>query len=287
MRRFSRKWASHNVAHYQRRAEWLWRRATASQRVLPDFLIIGTMKGGTTSLYDYVCQHPKILSAYRKEVHYFDMHYSKGTQWYRANFPTRGEIAAAGEAAQTGESTPYYLFHPAGPTRLFNLLPHAKLVVVLRNPVDRAVSHYFHSVGTGMESRPIEQAFAEEASVVDPEHNNLMREDYESDQHRMWSYLSRGRYVDQLEGFLKLYRRDQLLVMQSEKLFADPQSCVDQTTDFLGVDRIRLPKVTVKNEGTYSKDGDPLKPELRLALQRHFEPYNARLGKLLGEDYGW
>jgi hypothetical protein len=287
MRRFSREWAAHNVAHYQRRAEWLWRRATASQRVLPDFLIIGTMKGGTTSLYDYVCQHPKILSAYRKEVHYFDMHYSNGTNWYRANFPTRGEITAAGEAAQTGESTPYYLFHPAGPARLFKLLPDAKLVVVLRNPVDRAVSHYFHSVRTGMESRSIEQAFAEEADVVEPESENLMRDDYESDQHRMWSYLSRGRYVDQLERFLKLYQRDQLLVMQSEKLFADPQSCVDQTTDFLGLDRIRLPKVSVKNEGTYSKVGDPLKPALRQELERHFEPYNARLSVLLGENYGW
>jgi len=287
MRRFSKEWTDHNLRHFGRRADWVFRLATASRRVLPDFLIIGTMKGGTTSLYDYLCQHPSVVSAYRKEVHFFDMHYTRGTRWYRANFPTHGELSMHGRGAVTGEATPYYLFHPAGPTRLSRLLPEAKLIAVLRNPVDRAVSHYFHSVRTGMESRPIEHALRYDQPILKSESAKLMVDGYESDKHRMWSYIARGHYADQLEAYLQVYPREQLLVLRSEDLFSVPQSAVDQTTRFLGLEDMRLHHKEVRNEGTYSKSDDPLSAPLRQQLTDYFRPHNTRLSELLGQDFVW
>lgn len=287
MRRFSPAWIRHNIQHARRRSDWHWRRATAGGRALPDFLIIGAMKGGTTSLYDYLCQHPKILGAFTKEVHYFDTDHYRGQRWYRAFFPTHGQIERAGPGAITGEATPYYLFHPACPQRIANLVPEAKLIVVLREPIDRAVSHYFHSQRIGMESRSMEQAFDEEAAVIAAESPKVMDDTYESDTHRMWSYLSRGHYAQQLRAYFELFPRSRMLILRSEMLFSDPQRVVDQTTEFLGMDRVKLTDFEVLNQGTYTKGKDPVSPALRAKLQDYFRPLNADLGELLGEDFSW
>ncbi len=114
-------------------------------RALPDAVILGAMKSGTTSLHNYLVQHPGVIEPLRKEVHYFDVNLERGERWYRAHFGREGEPGL------NLDSSPYYLFHPAVPRRLHDLLPDAKLVVLLRDPVRRAYSHYWHERDKGRE----------------------------------------------------------------------------------------------------------------------------------------
>ena len=277
----------HKVTRARRWAEWKVRHASSHLRVLPDFLIIGTMKGGTTSLYDYLCRHNKVETAFRKEVHYFDGNYTRGAPWYRGNFPTRRQLQRLGQGAVTGEATPYYLYHQAAAERIAGLVPRASLIAVLRDPADRAISHYFHSVRTGMDTRPIRQAFAEENAYVQAEEKHVLRDDYTSDQHRMWSYVARGHYAQQLEEYFKRFSRKQMLILKSEELFADPQMAVREVTDFLGIDPVTLSDVEVLNAGTYLKSDSSEVEQVREELRRYFESHNQRLSELLDRDFTW
>src|SRR6188508_1226206 len=117
---------------------------TAHLRQPPTFMIIGTQKGGTTSLHRYLDKHPDVTMALKKEVHFFDSFYFKGSDWYLAHFPLRSE------AAQTGEASPTYIFHPEAPRRVYDAFPQVKLIALLRNPVDRAYSHHQMESGGGM-----------------------------------------------------------------------------------------------------------------------------------------
>src|SRR5579885_2674785 len=138
-----------------------YRTITSSIRLLPDFIIIGTQRGGTTSLYAYLGQHPQIAPAVIKEVHFFDNNYERGVGWYRTQFPFLIEKSIAKNIGQqnfiTGEASPYYLFHPHVPERAAKVVPGAKLIVLLRNPIDRAYSHYYHEVELGHEKLSFEQ----------------------------------------------------------------------------------------------------------------------------------
>ena len=148
------------VSRWSHRLAWAdraWRRATAPARDLPDFVILGAQRSGTTSLYDWLSDHPAVVPATRKEVHYFDLHYDRGLGWYRAHFPM-------GHGAHlTGEATPYLLFHPLAPDRVArDLPPTTRFVVLLRHPVQRAVSHYWHERRMGTESETLAVAVAAE-----------------------------------------------------------------------------------------------------------------------------
>ena len=129
------------------------RLVTAPQHALPDFLLLGAQKAGSTSLYVHLMQHPQIIGVARKELHFFDYKSALGSWWYRTNFPTKAEMAqrsaALGKPVLTGEASPYYLFHPHAARRIARLLPDVKLIALLRNPVDRAFSHYHHEVRGG------------------------------------------------------------------------------------------------------------------------------------------
>src|SRR5215470_750369 len=146
----AQRWAAQQV----RSARFAARRATASARALPDFLIIGAQKAGTTSLYAYLTAHRDVRPAGRKEVHYFDLGFTAGAElgegWYRSMFPLRARLALdgrrTGRPVRTGEASPYYLFHPAAPQRAAALVPEARLLVLVRDPVERAWSHYRHEV---------------------------------------------------------------------------------------------------------------------------------------------
>src|SRR5579863_6754349 len=123
------------------------RAASSRIRLLPDFMIIGTQKGGTTSLYNYLIDHPNISSIFKKEPHFFDFNFYKGVSWYRAHFPSLLEKYYServhGQKFITGEASPYYLYHPLVPQRIKETMPTAytKFIVLLRNPIDRAYSH--------------------------------------------------------------------------------------------------------------------------------------------------
>jgi hypothetical protein len=265
------------------------RRATSRFRPLPDFLIIGGQRCGTTSMFHYLEQHPSIASAYRKEVGYFCTHYHKGEGWYRAHFPTERARAAASRAQGTplvvGEATPYYLFHPAAPARAAATVPDAKLVVLLRNPVDRAFSGYQLQRAIGTETLPFEQAIAREPERLAGEEQRLLADPaYRSVSHRHHSYLARGRYAEQLERWFAHYPRDRFLVMTSEQFFADPAASVRRTSEFLGLPERPLPAFANRTRGG---TGERMRPETRELLQAEFEQPNRRLEELLGIECGW
>ena len=126
-------------------------------RVLPQAVILGAQKSGTSSLHYYLVQHPGVVAPLRKEVHYFDLNLARGEAWYRAHFGLDGEPGVS------IDSSPYYLYHPVVPARLHALLPGARLIVLLRDPVRRAYSHYWHERDKGRESLAFEDAVAAEA----------------------------------------------------------------------------------------------------------------------------
>src|SRR5215216_7751234 len=145
-----------------RNAIWTYGRATAKLRPLPDFLVLGAQKAGTTALYAYLRRHPQIAGPSWKEVSFFDRHYARGESWYRGNFPSRPATwlarRRAGAEPIVGEASPGYLFHPHAPQRVATLLPNVRLIALLRDPVDRALSHYHHELALGRESLSFEEA---------------------------------------------------------------------------------------------------------------------------------
>ncbi len=244
--------------------------ATAHLRRLPDFVIIGAQRGGTTSLYRSLTEHPDVGAALRKEVHFFDRYHANGLDWYRAHFPRHGEASVVGEAS------PYYLFHPGVPQRVREVLPQARFIALLRNPVDRAYSHYQMLVRRGVEDLSFEEAVARE-----PE--RLAGGDPESQAWRHYSYLTRGLYAEQIERWWDVFPREQLLIVKSEDLYQDTGGVVGQVSAWLGLRPWEPSDLKAYHVADY-RDMDPV---TRQRLLAHFAPFNRRLYDLLGRDFGW
>ena len=274
--------------------EKLYRGLTCPIRLLPDFLIIGAQKGGTTSLYNYLQAQSCIASAERKEVHFFDRrsNLNKGLAWYQGHFPTWVEKYYTyhfhRQAFLTGEATPEYLFLPHIPQQVARVLPQAKLIVLLRNPVDRAYSQYQHAVVQGHETRSFEEAInAQEASLVEDQAKILHDEEFEPYTYMQHCYLMRSIYIDQLQRWMHLFPREQFLLLKSEDFYADPAVTLKQVLDFLNVptSEIQLRKNNYKPY--YANQYPKLDTALHKRLVAFFEPYNARLYDFLGIDFGW
>lgn len=264
------------------------RSVTASARVLPDFLVIGAQKAGTTSLYAYLSSHPGIVPAAHKEIHYFDVHYTRGEHWYRAMFPTRRRLATAnghGHRLVTGEASPYYLFHPLAAQRAGGLLPDARLVVLLRNPVERAWSHYRHEVRAGRERLDFAAALAAEPDRLSGADAALRAglSNAATLAHRTCSYVARGRYAEQLRRWLEYYPRESLLVVQAEELFAAPRREFGRVISHLGISQPAAPPFDVYN----AAPGTPIDPDVRAELTNVFKEPNAELEDLLEMTLPW
>ncbi|TVU52178.1 MAG: methyltransferase domain-containing protein [Arthrospira sp. PLM2.Bin9] len=245
----------------------------------PHFIIIGTQKGGTNSLYQYLCQHPQILPAASKEIHYFTLNYHQPAQWYQSQFPRLSHPQQL-----TGEGSPYYLYHPAVPQRLHQYYPQVKLIVLLRNPVDRAISHYYWEVKLGCETLCLEKAIAAEAQRLEGEQQKLSANGtYYSFNHQHYSYLDRGIYVQQLQRWMAIFPRSQFLIIRSEDLYSNPETVVNQVFNFLDLPPYHQGHYNRYNAGNYS----PVSPQLRQQLQAYFQPYNLKLREFLGQDLGW
>jgi hypothetical protein len=263
-----------------RNAVWTYGRATARARPLPDFLILGAQKAGTTALYAYVRRHPSITGPSWKEVSYFDRHYARGEAWYRGNFPNRSRT----RGKLVGEASPSYLFHPLGPERVRALVPEARLIALVRNPVDRALSHYNHEVALGREPLSFEDALDAEDERLRGEVERLEADpSYFS---RPWwshTYKARGRYAEQLERWLGVFPPEQLLFLPTEDLGAEPQQTHARVLEFLGAPPHELDEYPRVFERHYS----PMAPDTRERLAAEFEEPNRRLYGLLGRDLGW
>ncbi len=270
------------------------RRGTAPARALPDFLLIGAQKAGTTSLYAYLVAHPDVRAAARKEVHYFDLGFTRGAElgegWYRSMFPLRARLALEQRATHggpvlTGEASPYYLFHPMAPQRAAALVPDARLLVLVRDPVERAWSHYRHEVAAGREPLDLAAALdAEPQRLAGAEEDLRAGVDSEPTRaHRRFAYVGRGRYAEQLCAWLGHFPRDQVLVLTAEDLFERPEPTWQAAVDFLGLRAVPPPRFQVHNQGAASE----LDPDVRDRLARTFAGPNAELAQLLGRHLPW
>lgn len=266
------------------------RRSTHGLRALPDFLIIGGQRCGTTSLYNYLLGHPQVLAPLVKEPQFFTYQWTRGTSWYRAQFPTnlrRRSPRPGGGRAVTFEATPYYLFHPCAAERAATVLPAAKLVVLLRDPVERAYSHYQHSVRQHMESVPFDEALELEPARLAGEEERLRADStYHGTNHRVFSYLARGLYADQLERWLPHFPRESMLILRSEDLFTDPARTFRETLGFLGLPPWEPAEFRVHTKRSADRSAG-ISADTRRRLAEHFAPANRRLELLLGRELGW
>ena len=247
---------------------------------IPYFLIIGAQKCGTTSLYNYLLDHPQIVSATTKEVHFFDFNFAQGWDWYLRHFPA----PVGGGKFITGEASPYYLFHPLVPERVGGLLPRVKLIVLLRNPAERAWSHYHHEVRLGFESLPFEEAMdAETARLAGEVEKMRLDAHYYSYNHQHYTYLARGIYVEQLQRWMELFPRNQFLILKTEDLEANPEAVVSETLKFLGLPEAQGGVKVRYNAGAYPQMSD----RWRQKLGEYFRSHNQRLEEYLGLNFDW
>lgn len=244
----------------------------------PDFLIVGAQKAGTTALYHFINQHPQIVKK-KGEVHFFDEQFYKGVEWYQNQFsprPTPSHLI--------GDKSPYYLFHPYVPERVHRLYPNVKIIVLLRNPIDRAYSQYWMNRRAHVEPLSFEDAIEAEPQRISGELDKLKSDYYPNGgPHRRFSYISRSIYIDQIKNWLKFFPKKQMLVISSTDLRKNPQGVLNKCFNFLGI-----PKhpVEVKNPERHS-EYEPMKSETRTRLAAYFRPFNEELEQLLNRSFHW
>jgi Sulfotransferase domain len=260
------------------------RRATAPLRPLPDFVIIGADESGALSLYRALCEHPALCRSVAPEVHFFDVRFTYGRRWYHGQFPTRGRRKAierrTGMRTLAGEVSPYYLFHPFAPKRAADLVPEAKLVALLRNPIERAILRYELMVQVGREQRSLEEALTADKRRLDAG-VSFAPQDYDDPNGaaRHHSYLERGHYAEQLERWFRYFDPAQLLILEARTVTASEG--MERVLQFLGVPAGGwVPSVPFDPCPTVESG-------LWTRLARHFAPHNERLFDLLGQHWDW
>jgi Sulfotransferase domain len=264
-------------------------RLTHRARMLPGFLIMGGQRCGTTSMYRTLSQHPAVLKAVlHKGIHYFDTGYEHGPAWYQGHFPLLARAAlarrATGDTPLTFESSPYYMFHPLAAERISRDLPGVKLLVLTRDPVERAYSAHAHEIARGFETETFERALELEDERLAGEAERIKANpSYQSHSHQHHGYLTRGRYVDQLDRLEKLFGRERIHVVDSGRFFTEPEPVYDAVIGFLGLSRPGYPLFERHN----ARPRSPMPETLRARLEAHFRPYDERLTAWLGHPPSW
>ena len=192
--------------------------AVLGERAVPDFLYIGTSKAGSTWLFNVLARHPDVYLASNKGLYYFDQHYEKGPDWYRAQFAGSDDHTVVGEISHS------YLSSPEAPGRIAEMNPRTKLLVCLREPVDRAFSDYLDLVKNGQHDGSFESALE-----------------------RFPRLLERGRYASHLQRYLTYFPREQLQIQLFDDLRKDAQRYADLTFQFLGVAPLQLPQTELRS----------------------------------------
>ena len=259
------------IPPFMKEAYLRFRELNAASRALPDFLLIGAQKSGTTSLFNYLCLHPKIVGSVPKEIFYFCSHTEKSERWYRRHFPRLNQVQR--EGLLCGEATPTSLYSARAAERAASLVPHAKIIAILREPAARAVSHYHHRLRTGRESRSIDEVFSSD-QIQKWKEDTLSEFDSK--------YFDWSDYATGLKTWLRHYPREQLLVLEAERMFTCPQAIVDQVCPFLAIETYTLPTTQAFNAGT----SKAVKAKTFKALQNVFSAQNSEL-RGLGFEMNW
>jgi hypothetical protein len=262
---------------------------TARWRMSPSLLIVGAQRCGTTSMYKTLSQHPAIIPAVlHKGAHYFDTGYHHSRSWYLAHFPLRASAARVektiGVKPITGESSPYYLYHPLAAGRIAADLPEARLLVLVRDPVERAYSAHTHESARRYESESFERALDLEPERIAGEEERLIADpSYHSFEHQHHSYLARGRYTEQLDRLAATVGRDRIHVVDSGRFFDEPETVYDDIIEFFQLPAWRRPLFAQHN----ARPRMDMSPELRTKLEEYFRPYDEKLIDWLGRPPSW
>ena len=243
----------------------------------PDFIIIGGARCGTSSLYQYLKRHPQVLLPHKKELHFFDQdsNFNKGVNWYLAQFPSITDR----EDLQTGEATPSYLEYPQIAARMKALFPQVKLIVLLRNPVQRSVSWHYHQLVHGFRKGNLEAAIEREmeqlAGLTESELRTMGR--------TAPNNILGGLYVYRLQTWMSLFPRDQILLLKSEAFWQEPAETMKQVFAFLGLPPLQFDRYPKHNIGSYPE----IEGDLKARLADFFAPHNQKLEEYLGMEFSW
>ena len=286
MTRLVRERAPHGLVMWLR--SWLdrWGRMTAGWRLQPSFVIVGAQRAGTTTLYRVLSEHPAVVRpTVSKGIGYFDVHYARGPRWYRGHFPLAWPARRKhGPDATTFESSGYYLYHPLAAARIAKDLPGVRVVVMVREPVERAYSAHRHELARGYETEEFEAAIDLEDERIAGEAERMIADPtYRSFHHRHHSYLARSRYSEQIDRFIDELGRDRVYVVDADVFFADPVDEFERLRSWLGLPPWQPGKVEQWN----ARPRLPMSAELRERLDRYFEPYDARLAEQMGRAPSW
>ena len=250
---------------------------TSTSRALPNFLIIGGVRCGTTSLYYNLCQHPSVEKAAYDEIGYFDDNYHLGLNWYRSMFPTKNRIEKIRKKTGnciTGEDTPFYIWNEDAIKRIKKSLQQIKLIVILRNPVDRAYSNYHLSVRKGNEKRSFNDAIRQDIKFIDLKNNNnekLTNEDFKR------SYVAKGLYYEQLLKWFNEFDEKQICIIFTENLKNNPVETMKTVFKFLELPNLSIEKYEKQKMFNYKKMDEKIREE----LTEFYKENNKKLSELI------
>jgi len=258
---------------------------TGPLRVLPDFIIIGSMKCGTTSLYYDICEHPCASPAAYDEIGFFDSNFHLGLNWYRSMFPTKRrieDIRRKEGVAITGEDTPFYFWNPVAAKRIQKLLPNIKLITILRNPIDRAYSEYQDLVSSESNSPSFETFIENEINTRRKDSSLITEENFEIFNQKN-SYLLKGIYVDQLKIWAGLFPKEQIFTLSTENLNSEPITALESVFQYLNLPDYKIKNIQRQKQKKYA----PMDSQTRKLLIEFFKPHNERLFKFIGKKFDW
>ena len=263
-------------------------RATSSARPVPEFLIIGAKRAGTTSLFRYLEEHPNIAPLFpsarsplmrsnQKGVHFFDANWHRGERWYRAHFQT--EHRRSRHSQITGEASPYYLFHPLAAGRAKQIVPNAKIVVLVSEPVARTYSAWSEQRRNGVERLSFADAIEVEAARMGDDDRRLRVGDIaRSFSHEFQSYARQSEYGNSLTRWSKIFPQEQMLVVRSEDLYERPMEVLHRVTGFLGLEPHAPSEIRAWN----ASEADPIDETLRARLRARFQADRTMLAEQFG-----
>ncbi len=257
---------------------------TSSIRILPSFIIVGAVRCGTTSLYYNICEHSCVLPASYDEIGFFDSNYELGINWYKSMFPTKfkmKKIESKSGICITGEDTPFYFWDKKSIERIKKDIPKIKLIILLRNPIDRAYSNYHLGVRLGSELLSFEDSIKKEIELL--EKNNDIESDGIEKFLRPRSYIAKGLYYHQIKYWYEVFSKNQILVISTENLEINPHQTLEQIFNFLGIPNEQIQNIQNRKVGNYQK----MNKDTRQFLKKLFKPHNEKLFKFLEENFEW
>ena len=237
----------------------------------PDFIIIGATKCGTTSLFSYLNRNPAILAPHKKEIDFFNHNFELDASWYLAQFPAIADLPEF----ITGEASPFYIYDEKTISRIKQLFPDIKLIAMLRNPIERTISEYYHAANHGVENHSLEELIEMETARL----ASMPR----SEAMQVFGYLLNSIYVEKIAKWMKIFPAENILIIQSESFFENTDLVMKEVSHFLGVSHQKNDRHIAYNIGNYP----PVPENVRQKLEKFFIPYNRELEEYLGRKFDW